>query len=867
MKNFKWKKALALGLSLIVTASAAACGPNGSKGDPAHSGGKDRNGAANAELAKQYVYRYEDLKLGTNDNNDDISIAASRKDGDRIEVLTMANSYGENGRNQTITLHSMKTDGSDIKSTKMDLSDSAAKTAEPDASDSDPEDEAPQESSENGVNARSMSVAVPVPLPEVSVDVDIDDEMDVDDGVDGGSGESNGWVWENTYYSYAILSADCVYSMRNHSMESEVDGVYTYVNEQAVCCWNKEGKLVWTAPIDMSKYQNEEHYSYIYNLLPLGEENLGIILDGDESGIIKISKDGTVSDLKKYNSEQDVFSRNPSFVQRSDGSLLAVYYNEDWSKRLVASYDPEKDSFGTEYDLPAASRFGSELTAGTGTDFLYSDSEGVFGFNLGDQEAKKIMDFVNSDLATYSLNNLVSVDETHFLASYRDPVDFNSHVALFSYVKPEDIPDKKVLVYASIYVDTDVKRQIIRFNRENQEYRIVVKDYGTYNTDEDFTLGNTRLNNDIIAGNVPDIFLLTDSMPVDSYISKGLLANIDELIKNDPELSQQEYVDNVFEAYRVDGVLYRLIPKYTVRTWAGKKSLVGDRTGWNMAEVLEAAKQLTGDKSLFGMDMTRDAFISTMMSFCGSDFVDLKTGKCNFDTQLFVDLLEYAKTLPREESFDGADEEYWEHYWENYQTQYRENRTLLMSLYLSDLSNLKYQVGGRIGEPVSYIGFPTENGSGSFIQPNRSYAIYAKSANLEGAWEYLRFFLTEDYQRNEDYQYGWEDGLSVLKKLVREMVNKTMERPYWEDEEGNRQEFDDYYWINDEQIIIDPFTQEQADELYDFICSVAKPAYYNEEVIKIVTEEAEVFFSGAKSAKDVAGTIQNRVQLYVNENK
>jgi hypothetical protein len=42
---------------------------------------------------------------------------------------------------------------------------------------------------------------------------------------------------------------------------------------------------------------------------------------------------------------------------------------------------------------------------------------------------------------------------------------------------------------------------------------------------------------------------------------------------------------------------------------------------------------------------------------------------------------------------------------------------------------------------------------------------------------------------------------------------------------------------------------------------------YDNEIDQIISEETGAFFSGQKSAKDVAGIIQNRVSTYVNENR
>ncbi len=39
-----------------------------------------------------------------------------------------------------------------------------------------------------------------------------------------------------------------------------------------------------------------------------------------------------------------------------------------------------------------------------------------------------------------------------------------------------------------------------------------------------------------------------------------------------------------------------------------------------------------------------------------------------------------------------------------------------------------------------------------------------------------------------------------------------------------------------------------------------------EIIIRIINEEAGAYYSGQKSVEDAAGLIQNRIQVYVNEN-
>ena len=57
-------------------------------------------------------------------------------------------------------------------------------------------------------------------------------------------------------------------------------------------------------------------------------------------------------------------------------------------------------------------------------------------------------------------------------------------------------------------------------------------------------------------------------------------------------------------------------------------------------------------------------------------------------------------------------------------------------------------------------------------------------------------------------------------------------------------------------------------ECSDYILSIKnnRAFYSNGEINSIIYEETSAFFSGNKTAEEVAGTIQNRVTTYMNEN-
>ena len=61
-------------------------------------------------------------------------------------------------------------------------------------------------------------------------------------------------------------------------------------------------------------------------------------------------------------------------------------------------------------------------------------------------------------------------------------------------------------------------------------------------------------------------------------------------------------------------------------------------------------------------------------------------------------------------------------------------------------------------------------------------------------------------------------------------------------------------------------TQEEADEYMDIIANTtATVANADEQLMAIISEEAEAFFNGQRTAEDAAAMIQSRASIYVSE--
>ena len=76
------------------------------------------------------------------------------------------------------------------------------------------------------------------------------------------------------------------------------------------------------------------------------------------------------------------------------------------------------------------------------------------------------------------------------------------------------------------------------------------------------------------------------------------------------------------------------------------------------------------------------------------------------------------------------------------------------------------------------------------------------------------------------------------------------------------------YWFDDDTTYdIDALTQEQVDQIMELYNSTELVSADDEEILNIINEETAGYFAGQKSLDDTVRLIQNRVSLYVAEQK
>lgn len=538
------------------------------------------------------------------------------------------------------------------------------------------------------------------------------------------------------------------------------------------------------------------------------------------------------------------------------------------SETKLCEIDTVNRKLGAEYPFEQA---GSPMNGTEKYDLLISKDSGLAGYDIETGETEMIIDWLKSGFDNTAMECTTVLPDGRILCVSHDYdyhggggygwSDDDLMANILTEVDPSTLPDRKLIKIYALYLDIGVKRQILEFNKNNPEYEIELTSYDEYAVNN-YQDAITKLNNDMIAGNLPDIIVLESSMPVDSYISKGLLADLYEFMDNDETMNRSDYVESVFKAFEVDGKLYELVPSFYVNTIVGKTSQVGETAGWTVDEFISFV-DANPDKSVFGAEMSRAWFFSSMINSCYGNFVNKETGECSFNSDDFIKLLEFSNRFPKEIDYDNLYND--DSFYMEQQSQYRDGKTLLNMQTIQNFSQMRELEQGAFGEPITFKGYPGAGGNGASFTAYSEIAITSKAANPEGAWAFVKYFLSDEYQDIYADRNSWQ--FPVKLSSLQKKAETAKERPYWEDAEGNKEYYDNRYWIGDTEINIGVNTDEDNQKVMDLINSTTNVSRYDRDISKIIDEEAAPFFEGQKSAQEVAEIIQNRVSNYIAENR
>lgn len=466
--------------------------------------------------------------------------------------------------------------------------------------------------------------------------------------------------------------------------------------------------------------------------------------------------------------------------------------------------------------------------------FIFRSGSTLYQYSFSGRECKKILELTAYGIFPEDILYLDLRDEAvEIVDNYR-----KGGYSEYTQLKMGE-NEKCILRLGALQISDKLEQIVTEFNRFQNDIRIEVVDY--YEEDR-LEGGLEQLKLDIVKGTAPDI-LDVSRIDYPFLAAKGALADLYEYMEQDEACSRNMLMENVLRAYEVNGKLLGIAPAFQLYSMWGKNSITGGRCGVTVQEMRELLETQGKDINAIWGFSADEPVLTTLCTLEMDQFVDWEKGTCDFEGESFAAVLEFAA-------------EYAGYATDDFLTDVRKEN-IVLSVGVID-SVAKLQLEKEIyGGDINFIGYPTVKGTGTAVGFRGSeLAINAGSEKKDEAWRFVRYYLLNGYKGN---------GLPICKEQFEEAMSTSMEKEYAINGE-DQYEIPKLTWGSGGNYIeIYAADLETVSAIKELAAGAEYKFQYHTAIQAIINEEAESYFAGQKTTKEVAAVIQNRVSLYLQE--
>ena len=504
-------------------------------------------------------------------------------------------------------------------------------------------------------------------------------------------------------------------------------------------------------------------------------------------------------------------------------------------------------------------------------DILYIAGEkGLHRHVIGGSAMEQVID---GNLSTFGnpahrILSVVLLENNEFLALFDD-----SRLIRFTY-DPDmpTVPNERLKVY-SLKENSTVQQAISLYQMANPE--VLVQYEVGMGQDNSITREDAlkSLNTKIMAGEGPDVLIL-DSMPIASYIEKGLLADMTSMLTG--LNGEEELFGNIVNAMKMGNGIYTMPCEIEIPVISAKeKYLSGMKDLKGIADTTEMLRKENPEKNLISICSERG-----VLRFFGMVCVPAWTGADgSLNKEAVTEFLTQAKRI-YDAQMDGLPDKITDSYkrgnesWMQYAGETRED-----SIYFRGGTNALEYVGGReqflkgtVNGLWSYCDLISANKVAGFEDCEWS-VMNGQSSNVFCAKTLLGINAASPYTAQaEDFIklcFGRENqinlfyGLPVNKAALAEIcianpadIGENGEYGYIgsSNEDGEYLEYVSY-WPDESQV-----------ERLRKCVETADTAYIEDVVIEsVVYEEGVIYLQGSESLEEAVDNIYKKVAIYMAE--
>ncbi len=457
-----------------------------------------------------------------------------------------------------------------------------------------------------------------------------------------------------------------------------------------------------------------------------------------------------------------------------------------------------------------------------------ADMTGIYRQIAGSSDWNRVVegDLTSLSLPSAMLGGVVSDGADGFFAI----LSGTDGVKLMHYVYDPDIPavPDTTLTIFGLKDNSTIRQAIGAFQQQNPnvriDFRIASEGAASANTEDIIRTLNTELLN----GDGPDILLL-DGLPVNSYMEKGVLADLTDGITT---MAEGGGLENIAGAYEYEGHCYGIPSRFTIPAMAGEQSALGSvRSLEELAAFTESsgnggAPFLTPSNNLYG----EEGMMMDYYEDCSSDFVE--SGKIDEAAlaKYFTDMLRIQKA--QESNFMETD------------IGVVDGKVVLFELmgfmksdedlfYVQEIKG--YNATNVILSGLSGSGMSSEHAlmpvfGESFYTPRQAVGITSASKQQELALQFINLLLSQTVQ--DVYLY---DGFPVNSRSLDKLVENAIKN------------------------------KENSTKFLEMCGQLNTPIFVDQVVREAVQSQMKGLLDGTLTAESAAAAVMEKIELYLKE--
>lgn len=477
-----------------------------------------------------------------------------------------------------------------------------------------------------------------------------------------------------------------------------------------------------------------------------------------------------------------------------------------------------------------------KLTALKDGTLVAAGEDGIFRLAGGDPQGQweMLVEGLDTDFAVTdrSCTGLAALEDGSIYGLFQ--VDGKVKLNRYEYDPDAVSQVTQVLKLYTVYENSLLKQAATLYHKANPQVRIDIEyEYAMYSYDvPDFDAIYKKLNTLLLGEDAPDILVL-DDLNMETYVSKGLLEDLDELIRTLEESG--EVMSNITGAYvREDGKRYGVPLQYSFNMALGR-----DITPEQMGTVESLAAFLSQQSESYLGNQTPGELVDKFYPYFCEEMVRDK----QLDREVMGRYLEYLKAIGDNCGIVST----------------RPENELCYSMWdLGGKAKLAFSRAGGFTNCMSSMSM-VDYIKGDFtafenrFSPSLLMGVRAQSQYLDTAKDFLRFALSSQVQDTESNGSFPVNHDSLRRQAEKDRSDFSMTTMIEQDDGG--------YEVFDAKA----FPKETADRLVAMCEGLDKPVKEDAKIREVLTECLGPYLAGTQSKEETLQKIEDGLKMYLAE--